>query len=632
MAIVTSFFDQQKAGEINSIINNNFTNVAKYIPVHFDSLTTVERLNLGDDWKQDGKLVYDMDQELVYIWDADSVEWVQHLLEAKDSYARALAEENRKNSFASVTLDENCQLIFKNSLGETIGTQLLTSDKIQYDSTDTIYSKIGKLMEQDSAMQEDIAEINTSIGTTPLPTSSQTITGAIAEIHNQVDVNTEDIENIKSGDIVVGNAEHANNADMASDSQMLGGQLPNYYASQSSLDTTNQNVSNNAENIAANAEDISNLQTELSQTNDTVYAHYQEFLTLQQMASEDNTRLDKVETDISSLQGSIIPKGSVNSVSSSTFDTDLTQYIYDTYYPGRVYKGKTALTSGEEESELTSFVGGTPENNWAVLDTNTQHTWVYETNKWVDNGVVIKTGWAVRDAATADMWVYEADGSTWINFGGSFEIVVANTTTAGIVKASNDVNVDTDGTMSVPELANKADKSGVVSSGEIAQNAQDTGATITLKTSTGATMSTLELQRKNLGHKIYGTSLMQNRTALQFKGDVVIADDAENDRTVITVNPTSGMTLTVKLVDEDYTITLSGSNSSYQSPTLEGYNPATDTIKLFMNGGYIPKSNYSITVSESNIATVTNLNHTTAPWIEGWELTFLVTRIISSIS
>ena len=46
MAIVTSFFDQQRAGEINAIINNNFANVSKYIPIHFDSLTTVERLNL----------------------------------------------------------------------------------------------------------------------------------------------------------------------------------------------------------------------------------------------------------------------------------------------------------------------------------------------------------------------------------------------------------------------------------------------------------------------------------------------------------------------------------------------------------------------------------------------------------
>ena len=629
MAIVTSFFDQQRAGEINSIINNNFTNVAKYIPVHFDSLTTVERLNLGDDWKQDGKLVYDMDQELVYIWDADSVEWVQHLLEAKDSYARALAEENRRTSFASVTLDENCQLIFKNSLGATIGTQLLTSDKIQYDSTDTIYSKIGKLMEQDEQMTEDIAQINSKIGTTTLPTSSQTITGAISEIHGEVDVNTEDIENIKSGDIVVGKADHANTSDMASDSEKLGGQLPNYYAPQSSLDATNQNVSNNSANIATNASDIADLQSNLAQTNDKVEANYNEFLTFKDMALDDNTRLDTVENDISSLQGAVIPKGSVNSVSGSTYETDLTQYIYDTYYNGYIYKGKTALTAGSEASELNEFVGGTPQNNWAVLDTNTQNTWVYN-GSWSNVGILIKTGWAVRDAATADMWVYEADGSTWVNFGGSFEIVVANTTTAGIVKASSDVNVASDGTMSVPALTNKADKSNSISSGTIAQNSQDTGATITLKTESGTTKSTLELQRKNLNHRIYGTQFMSNRTTLQFQGNVEITDDEENDRTVVTVTNGSIQITGVQLVDEDYTITLAGANSSYQSPTLVNYNSATDTIKLFMNGAYIPKSNYSITVSNSNIATVTNLNHTTSPWLEGWELTFLVTRVVAT--
>ena len=228
------------------------------------------------------------------------------------------------------------------------------------------------------------------------------------------------------------------------------------------------------------------------------------------------------------------------------------------------------------------------------------------------------------------MWVYEADGSTWVNFGGSFEIVVANTTTAGIVKASSDVNVASDGTMSVPALTNKADKSNSISSGTIAQNSQDTGATITLKTESGTTKSTLELQRKNLNHRIYGTQFMSNRTTLQFQGNVEITDDEENDRTVVTVTNGSIQITGVQLVDEDYTITLAGTNSSYQSPTLVNYNSATDTIKLFMNGAYIPKSNYSITVSNSNIATVTNLNHTTSPWLEGWELTFLVTRVVAT--
>lgn len=510
MAIVTSFFDQQRAGEINAIINNNFANVSKYIPIHFDSLTTVERLNLGDDWKQDGKLVYDMDQELVYIWDADSVEWVQHLLEAKDSYARGLAQENQKKSFASVTLDENCQLIFKNSLGETVGTQLLTSDKIQYDSTDTIYTKIGKLMEQDAQMTEDIATINSKIGTTTLPTSAQTLTGAISEIHTELDQNTSDITDIKSGDIVVGNAEHANNADEALDSDKLGGQDPSYYAKQSDLDTTNANVTTNAENIASNDEDISDLQSGLQEANDLVNANYQEYLTTKNIVTSNTDRLDEAEVTLNALDGSIILKGSMATVSEDDYENELTQYIYDNYYNGYIYKGKTALTVGSEQSELTAFVGGTPQNNWTVLDTATQYAWVYKTNTWENVGYLIYQGWSVRNAADSTLWMYDETTSSWLNFGGAF------------------------------------------------------------------------------GLKIEGA----------------------------------------QLIDEDYTITLGAPSQTYAGPTLTNYNQQTDSIKLFMNGAYIPKSNYSLSFDSSNKVTVTNLGHSSYPWVEGWELTFLVTRIV----
>lgn len=510
MAIVTSFFDQQRAGEINAIINNNFSNVAKYIPVHFDSLTTVERLNLGDDWKQDGKLVYDMDQELVYIWDADSVEWVQHLLEAKDSYARALAQENQKKSFASVTLDENCQLIFKNSLGETVGTQLLTSDKIQYDSTDTIYSKIGKLMEQDNQMTQDIATINSKIGNTELPTSAQTLTGAISEIHGEVDANTSDITDIKNGDIVVGNASHADNADMASDSEQLGGQLPAYYAKQSDLDTTNENVSNNAADIATNQTNITDLQGDLTDTNNLIDANYQEYLTTKNIVTENTDRLDEAEVQLNALDGSIILKGSMATVSEDNYETELTQYIYDNYYNGYIYKGKTALTEGNEQSELTAFVGGTPQANWTVLDTATQYAWVYQNSQWENVGYLIYQGWSVRNASDSTLWMYDEGTSSWLNFGGAF------------------------------------------------------------------------------GLKIEGA----------------------------------------QLIDEDYTITLGAPSETYTGPTLTNFNQQTDSIKLFMNGAYMTKDNYRLSFSSSNQVTVTNLGHANFPWVEGWELTFLVTRIV----
>ena len=514
MAIVTSFFDQQRAGEINAIINNNFANVSKYIPIHFDSLTTVERLNLGDDWKQDGKLVYDMDQELVYIWDADSVEWVQHLLEAKDSYARGLAQENQKKSFASVTLDENCQLIFKNSLGETVGTQLLTSDKIQYDSTDTIYTKIGKLMEQDAQMTQDIATINSKIGTTELPTSAQTLTGAISEIHTELDQNTSDITDIKSGDIVVGNAEHANNADEALDSDKLGGQAPSYYAKQSDLDTTNANVSANSENIATNQTNITELQEGLEEANNTIESNYQDFVTLQGNVSENTTDIETLEHNLQEMDNAVILKGTLNNVSDENYETELTQYIYNNYFGSTyTYKGKTALTEGNEQTELTAFVGGTPQEGWAVLDTTSHNTWVYEDGTWANNGIMVETGWAIRDSAKYALWIFEENTSSWASVGGNNEFTVTG----------------------------------------------------------------------------------------------------------------------VQLIDEDYTITLGNPSATYTGPTLTNFNQQTDTIRLFMNGAYMTKDNYSLDISESNQITVTNTGYTTYPWVKGWELTFLVTRVMATV-
>ena len=634
MAIVTSFFDQQKAGEINSIINNNFQNVAKYIPVHFDSLTTIERLNLGDDWKQDGKLVYDIDQERIFIWDEARVEWVEHLLEARDSYARALAEETRRLSFSSVTIDENFQMIFKNALGAQVGSQLLTSDKIQYDSTDSVFSKIGKLLEEDSKLEGEIADIDTLLGDTELPTDNQTVTGAILEIHGEVDTNTQAIADINNGTTSVPSAQHAINADMATDSENLGGQPPSYYAKQSDLNSTNQNVADNTSNISANLQRIEELQTSLDETNETVASNWADYESTKEIVLSNGDRLDTVETDIASLKGAVIPKGSVPTVDENNPENTLTQYIYDTYFNGIIYKGKTALTEGNEQTELTSFVGGTPENNWAVLDTATQNTWVYnsESTTWTNSGILIKTGWAVRDAETSDMWVYESDTSTWVNFGGSFEIKIATTTTAGTVMATEDVNVDgTTGAMSVPKLNNKAEVSETISTVTSAQNSNDSATTLTFSTSTGGTRSTISLPRKTLGHKISSNVVMTDRTTLQFIGNLTVSDDEAGDKTVINVTGGTGSVTGVKLVDEDYSISLTTSAESYTSPVLTGYNSNTDTIKLFMNGAYMSKSNYSLSVNNSNVATITNLNHDTAPWQTGWELTLLVTRIQTTL-
>lgn len=634
MAIVTAFFDQQKAGEINSIINNNFKNVAKYIPIHFDSLTTIERLNLGEDWRENGKLVYDIDQEKVFIWDEASVDWVEHLIEAKDSFARALATENQKKSFASVTLTENCELIFKNALGDTVATQLLTSDKIQYDSTDTIFTKIGKLLDKDTELETSISNINNTIGQTPLPTNAQTLTGAIDELHGEIDENTTNINDIMNGDFSVPSAQHAVNADLATNSENLGGNPPSFYAKQTDLDDTNQNVSDNTAAISQNTESINNLQTALNETNSTVESNWQDYLVTKQTVTDNDQRLDVAEADIASLKGAVIPKGSVPEVDEDDPDETLTQYIYDTYFGGIIYKGKTTLTEGNEQTELTTFVGGTPQNNWAVLDETTQNTWVYNStdSKWESRGQLIKTGWAVRSAETSDMWVYESDNSSWVNFGGSFEIKIATTSTAGTVMATDDVAVNSaTGAMSVPKLNNKAEKSEALGDVVSAQNAQNTGTVLTLKTVANTNKSTITLYRARLGHRIQNaTSFVGDRTTIQFKGNVTVTDDGTNDKIVVDVTGGQGAIMTMKLVDEDYTITLSTSSETYTTPVLSNFNKDTDVIKLFMNGAYIPKSNYTITVNDSNVATIRNLNHSTAPWVVGWELGILVTRVVTT--
>lgn len=270
MSIVTMFFDQQKAGEINSIINNNFKNVSKYIPIGFDSLTTVERLNLDEDWRENGKLVFDIDQEKVFIWDEDVVDWVAYLIEAKDSYARALAEETQQKAFSKVTLGDDYILRFQNPLGQEVGNQLLSADKIQYDSTDSVLTKIMALVTEDARQQGEIDTINSKIGDIELPTDAQTLTGAIKELHTELETDTADLTDIKTGAIAVPEALHAAEADHATDSDNLDGKDSSYYAKQSSVTDLETESEQNKTDISNNAINIEALQNDLSALSDKV--------------------------------------------------------------------------------------------------------------------------------------------------------------------------------------------------------------------------------------------------------------------------------------------------------------------------------------------------------------------------
>lgn len=633
MAIVTAFFDQQKAGEINAIINNNFTNVAKYIPVHFDTMTTVDRLNLGADWKTDGKLVYDIDDDLVYIWDEASVEWVQKLLEARDSYARAISEELQERCISKIELTSDCKLIFKNVLDQKIGEQLLSADKLQYDSSTTIQQKIQELIQKDTQLQQSIDTINETIGSVPMTTTAQTLTGAIEELHTELTKDTEDLGNILDGTTPVPEAVHTQQADNASDSEKLGGELPAFYAKQSDMDTANQNIADNASGVTQNAESIVDLQEQLNTTNATVEANKADCDATKEVVVADSERIDILETSVSNLKGSIIPKGSVADVESLSHpEGELSTEMFKILNLEYVWLASTKLTEGSEAEELAAQYPEASANS-AVINTENLDVWVYSGSAWENQGVVIEQGWALRDNATYDMWVFDNVTALWVNFGGSYEIQIANKTKAGIVKASDDVNVGADGSMTIPQLSNLLTKVDGVTQAQVVPKAPDTGLTLNLQNSEGTVKSSVNLDRKALAHKIQGTGdVLSDKTTLQFTGNVIVSEDIDNDKILVNILGGEETVVNVSLVDTDYTIEITESTATYKSPALEGYNSATDTIKVFMNGGYIPKSNYSIEVADTKIATITNLNHDTNPWQVGWEITLLVTRVVTTVS
>ncbi len=357
MSIVTMFFDQQKAGEINAIINNNFKNVSKYIPIGFDSLTTVERLNLGEDWRENGKLVFDIDQEKVYIWDEDVVDWVAYLIEAKDSYARAVAEETQQKAFSKVTLGTDYILRFKNPLGQEVGNQLLSADKIQYDSTDSVLSKISKLVAEDARQQGEIDTINGKIGNIDLPTEAKTLTGAIKELHTELTADTTDLTGIKNGTIVVPKASHAAEADHATDSSNLDGKAPSYYAKQSDLTTLGSDNEQNKTNISNNTRDIETLQNDLSALSDKVDENKN---SLQELVNQSYTLVDEdflieITESKESYESPLMPNYNP--------ETDVLKVFIN---GGYVYRGNYSITFNSDTSIATITNLNHSTNPWLV--------------------------------------------------------------------------------------------------------------------------------------------------------------------------------------------------------------------------------------------------------------------------
>ena len=278
MAIVENFYNGDMARPIREIITKNFANVSKYIPNNFVTLTTMERQNLPDDYKTHFKLVFDKEQEYVYRWSEVERNWKQYLIRAKDEYARAEADTNTERAFADaeVGIDEAGSsnpytITFYNRKGTAKDSIFLTAANIQYNSEYSTQTIIDKIINDFNSLNDFVGDRDIFLNNADI--IATTITGALNEINQKTIDNKIQIDNILDGTTVVPKANHANEADhainatMAADSQMLGGQLPSYYATQAGLDATNDSLSNTIQRVEANESNIAQLQEDLTDTN-----------------------------------------------------------------------------------------------------------------------------------------------------------------------------------------------------------------------------------------------------------------------------------------------------------------------------------------------------------------------------
>ena len=278
MAIIENFYNGDRARNIREVLTKNFANVAKYIPNNFISLTSVERQNLPDEYKKDFKFVFDIEQEYVYRWSEAERNWKQYLIRAKDEYARAEADTNTEMAFADATLgidingDEDPYTItFYNRKGTAKDSVFLTAANIKYNDEYSTQKIIEKIIADLTSLNSFVGDRDVFLNNNDIVAT--TITGALNEINQKTIDNKSRIDDIMNGVTPVPKASHADKADhaleadIASDSNMLGGQLPSYYATQEGLDATNVSLTNTITRVSKSESDIAELQKDLEETN-----------------------------------------------------------------------------------------------------------------------------------------------------------------------------------------------------------------------------------------------------------------------------------------------------------------------------------------------------------------------------
>jgi hypothetical protein len=334
MAIVENFYNGDRARDIRELLTSNFANVAKYIPNDFLSLTTIERQNVTDDYKTHFKLVFDKEMERVYRWSEIKRNWEQYLIYAWDDYARTEANTNSDKSFAEVELgidedgnnDPYTFTFYSRGYNETNGSTgktvyhpkqakdsvTLTGENVKFDDIYSVQTIIQKILDDFDSLNDFVGD-RTDI-TNNADLTAKTVSGAIKEVNNKTIENKTRLDDIESGATKVPEAIHAEHADLADiatlakDSELLGGNAPEYYATKEGLDETKELLDNTVERVEVNETNILELQTKTDETNadlkeldEREAKHYTEFQRTQDQVNSNTSQIGELEESLESL-------------------------------------------------------------------------------------------------------------------------------------------------------------------------------------------------------------------------------------------------------------------------------------------------------------------------------------------
>lgn len=330
MAIVEKFYNNDRARDIRELLTNNFTNVARYIPNNFLILSTVERQNLTDDYKTHFKLVFDKEMERVYRWSEIKRNWEQYLIYAWDEYARTEANTNSNSAFTEVELgidlsgnEDPYSITFYSREytdrdnvfhdKQAKDSILLTALNVKFNEENSVQTIIQQLLDDFSSLNDFVGNRNDILQNDDL--TQKTVCGAIKEINNKTIENKIRLDDIESGATKVPEAIHAEHADLADiatlakNSEKLGGQDPEFYATQAGLNSTNDLLEDTINRVGTNETDINSLINKTDKTNSDLAAldkreagHYAEFIVTRDQVNSNTSRLGELDESLEDLK------------------------------------------------------------------------------------------------------------------------------------------------------------------------------------------------------------------------------------------------------------------------------------------------------------------------------------------